>query len=209
MNANGSDVDSALKAYKFERVKSLGFLCESFICLLLLWKPVVTLEEAAMKISKILLNDSKLKTKVRRLYDIANVLCVLKVIKKTLLHTGKPAFEWVGRSGIEDFCMSIEGEESGGSSPAQNQKPGMYTNQVPSFTGGMGYAHQTMTMEPTLHIQDIGNTINNGINHGVPTTVSNISLGLNPASLDLLEGILKVLRGRLQSQQPSPNLNYN
>jgi len=66
--------DEILCSYKFERVKSLGFLCESFICLFILWKPVLTLEEAAVKISKVLLSDSKLKTKVRRLYDIANVL---------------------------------------------------------------------------------------------------------------------------------------
>lgn len=105
---NESTIEHTLRQYNFERVKSLGFLCESFICLFLLWKPVIWLEEAASKISKILLNDSQLKTKVRRLYDIANVLCVLKIIRKTLTHTGKPGFQWVGRAGIEEFAMDIE-----------------------------------------------------------------------------------------------------
>lgn len=103
-----NNIEYTLRQYNFERVKSLGFLCESFICLFLLWKPVISLEEAASKISKILLNDSQLKTKVRRLYDIANVLCVLKIIRKTLMHTGKPGFQWVGRAGIEEFAMDIE-----------------------------------------------------------------------------------------------------
>ena len=38
----------------------------------------------------------KLKTKVRRLYDIANVYKSLGIIKKTILPNKKPGFEWVG-----------------------------------------------------------------------------------------------------------------
>ena len=55
-------------------MKSLGTLCESFISLFLVWRKVFTLEEAAVKVSKEKIEEAKLKTKVRRLYDIANVL---------------------------------------------------------------------------------------------------------------------------------------
>lgn len=97
------DVDDWLAKYQFNRTKSLGFLCESFIWLLI-WKPILSLEDAANYISKVLRTDSQLKTRVRRLYDIANVLWVMKVIKKTLLpDTGKPAFQWIGMEGIKRF----------------------------------------------------------------------------------------------------------
>lgn len=108
LNSNESSSDELLKLYKWDNTKSLGFLWESFICLFMLYKPVLTLEEAATKISTIFLNNSKLKTKVRRLYDIANVLSVLKIIKKTFIPSGKAAFEWVGQPGFEDFLSEIE-----------------------------------------------------------------------------------------------------
>ena len=42
-------------------------------------------------------DDGSLKTKVRRLYDICNVLTSLKMIRKVKLRdTAKPAFEWLG-----------------------------------------------------------------------------------------------------------------
>lgn len=185
------EVDSTLIQYKFERAKSLGFLCESFICLFLLWKPVVTLEEAAMKISKILLNDSKLKTKVRRLYDIANVLCVLKVIKKTLLHTGKPAFQWVGKSGVEEFCTEIENDE------VMDQEPSISSKSCSPI------------MQPQVIIPQ-PDVLNHRVNIPILPTpmmppldnlISTLPYGLNENSLDLLEGILKVLRRRLHDSK--------
>lgn len=78
----------------------------------LLYKPVLTLDEAASKISELFLNDSNLKTKIRRLYDIANVLTVLKIIKKTFTSLGKTAFEWVGVPGFEQFISEISEESS-------------------------------------------------------------------------------------------------
>jgi transcription factor E2F7/8 len=38
------------------------------------WKRVISLEEAAREISQKDIEEQKLKTKIRRLYDIANVL---------------------------------------------------------------------------------------------------------------------------------------
>jgi len=58
------------------------------------------LEDAADRLVFRGCDDAKHKTKVRRLYDIANVLCSLHLIKKTSVAFGagpkKPAFRWVG-----------------------------------------------------------------------------------------------------------------
>jgi transcription factor E2F7/8 len=59
------------------------------------------------------MEENKIKTKIRRLYDIANVLNALGLIKKTSIHSTsqkpgeavsrKPAFKWVGLIGLERF----------------------------------------------------------------------------------------------------------
>jgi len=48
------------------------------------------------------MEPQKLKTKVRRLYDIANVFKSLGLVKKTYLSNRKPGFEWIGVSGLYD-----------------------------------------------------------------------------------------------------------
>ena len=63
------------KANKYKKVKSLGNFCQQFIRLFVTWKKILSLEEAAKQISDGEVYDEKLlKTKIRRLYDIANVL---------------------------------------------------------------------------------------------------------------------------------------
>ena len=63
------------KTAKYKKVKSLGNFCQQFIRLFVTWKDVLSLEEAAKQISDGEVFDEKLlKTKIRRLYDIANVL---------------------------------------------------------------------------------------------------------------------------------------
>ena len=60
---------------KYKKVKSLGNFCQQFIHLFVGWKQVISLEEAARQITDDdLMDDKALKTKIRRLYDIANVL---------------------------------------------------------------------------------------------------------------------------------------
>ncbi|XP_029354399.1 transcription factor E2F8 [Echeneis naucrates] len=88
--------------------KSLRVMSQKFVMLFLVSNPrVVSLDVAA----KILIGEdqvadqdkNKFKTKVRRLYDIANVLRSLKLIEKvhvTEERGRKPAFEWVG---LEEF----------------------------------------------------------------------------------------------------------
>jgi len=77
--------------------KSLGLLTQNFVKLFLTMEvDMISLEEAA----KFLLGEgheeSNMRTKVRRLYDIANVLSSLKLIEKTQVDTRKPAFRWLG-----------------------------------------------------------------------------------------------------------------
>ena len=53
----------------------------------------------------------KLKTKIRRLYDIANVLQSIGLIEKTNhTHNKKPAFRWVGIHGVHAFMQELKDE---------------------------------------------------------------------------------------------------
>jgi E2F/DP family winged-helix DNA-binding domain len=89
--------------------KSLGILCQRFVQLFLLAENhIVGLDEAATVLSdgttlppahEPLSKDASakiLKTKVRRLYDIANVLTSLCLIEKVSSRTRKPCFRWIG-----------------------------------------------------------------------------------------------------------------
>lgn len=96
--------------------KSLRVMSQKFVMLFLVSNPrVVSLDVAA----KILIGEdqgadqdkNKFKTKVRRLYDIANVLRSLKLIEKvhvTEERGRKPAFEWVGP---EEFLQDKDSED--------------------------------------------------------------------------------------------------
>lgn len=85
------------------------------------WADVISLEGAAYRISlsereedrknkKSTANqrEQKLKTKIRRLYDIANVLTSLGLIKKCRSESKKPAFQWVGLDGTKSAISEIK-----------------------------------------------------------------------------------------------------
>ena len=81
--------------------KSLGILCQKFLMLFMVAKDhTVTLDRAA----KILIDVSeegagKYKTKVRRLYDIANILSSIGFLEKCFCFedaTKKAAYKWIG-----------------------------------------------------------------------------------------------------------------
>uniref|UniRef100_A0A0A9B4T6 E2F/DP family winged-helix DNA-binding domain-containing protein n=1 Tax=Arundo donax TaxID=35708 RepID=A0A0A9B4T6_ARUDO len=80
--------------------KSLGLLTQNFVRLFLTMEvETISLDEAA----RLLLGEghaeSNMRTKVRRLYDIANVLSSLNLIEKTQqADTRKPAFRWLGQA---------------------------------------------------------------------------------------------------------------
>ncbi|EKX52208.1 hypothetical protein GUITHDRAFT_133924 [Guillardia theta CCMP2712] len=80
------------------REKSLGVLSQKFVRIFLhAHRGVVSLESAARRLmNKASIDENRLKTKIRRLYDIANILCSLNLIEKTQMPDGsrKPAFKW-------------------------------------------------------------------------------------------------------------------
>eukprot|EP01018_Ginkgo_biloba_P002460 Gb_38482 [translate_table: standard] len=80
------------------REKSLGLLTQKFVQLFLVTQAqIVTLEDAARVLLGECKESAKLKTKVRRLYDIANILSSLNLIEKTHnTENRKPAFKWLG-----------------------------------------------------------------------------------------------------------------
>ncbi|XP_004602874.2 transcription factor E2F7 [Sorex araneus] len=107
-----SEPDYHSSAANSRKDKSLRIMSQKFVMLFLVSKTkIVTLDVAA----KILIEESqdtpdhsKFKTKVRRLYDIANVLTSLALIKKvhvTEERGRKPAFKWIGPV---DFSSSDE-----------------------------------------------------------------------------------------------------
>ncbi|XP_069758404.1 transcription factor E2F7 [Narcine bancroftii] len=82
--------------------KSLRIMSEKFVMLFLVADPGTIGLDAAAKIlidgQPDSVDNSKFKTKIRRLYDIANVLTSLGLIKKVHVNERgrKPAFQWVG-----------------------------------------------------------------------------------------------------------------
>uniref|UniRef100_A0A8B9FK99 Transcription factor E2F8 n=1 Tax=Amazona collaria TaxID=241587 RepID=A0A8B9FK99_9PSIT len=99
--------------------KSLRVMSQKFVMLFLVSTPqIVSLEVAA----KILIGEDKLedldkskfKTKIRRLYDIANVLSSLELIKKvhvTEERGRKPAFKWTGPEVLPSIQEPIPSKE--------------------------------------------------------------------------------------------------
>ncbi|OWK16676.1 hypothetical protein Celaphus_00011323, partial [Cervus elaphus hippelaphus] len=98
-----SEADYPSSSANSRKDKSLRIMSQKFVTLFLVSKTKrVTLDVAA----KILIEESqdtpdhsKFKTKVRRLYDIANVLTSLALIKKVHVTEDrgrKPAFKWIG-----------------------------------------------------------------------------------------------------------------
>uniref|UniRef100_A0A5F8GIN3 Transcription factor E2F7 n=1 Tax=Monodelphis domestica TaxID=13616 RepID=A0A5F8GIN3_MONDO len=115
-----SEPDCTSASANSRKDKSLRIMSQKFVMLFLVSKTkIVTLDVAA----KILIEESqdaadhsKFKTKVRRLYDIANVLTSLVLIKKvhvTEERGRKPAFKWIGpvdfstETGSDEYCSKI------------------------------------------------------------------------------------------------------
>ncbi|XP_069084892.1 transcription factor E2F7 isoform X1 [Pleurodeles waltl] len=106
-----AEVDCHSASANSRKDKSLRIMSQKFVMLFLVSSTnIVTLEIAA----KILIEESqdvtdqgKFKTKVRRLYDIANVLTSLGLIKKvhvTEERGRKPAFKWIGPTDFNALC---------------------------------------------------------------------------------------------------------
>uniref|UniRef100_A0A803JLK1 Transcription factor E2F7 n=1 Tax=Xenopus tropicalis TaxID=8364 RepID=A0A803JLK1_XENTR len=111
-----SEADCPSVSSSSRKDKSLRIMSQKFVMLFLVsTTKIITLEIAA----KILIEESqdaadhsKFKTKVRRLYDIANVLTSLGLIKKVHVtdeRGRKPAFKWIGPV---DFTAGVESSDS-------------------------------------------------------------------------------------------------
>ncbi|KAL2961445.1 hypothetical protein AAZX31_17G090900 [Glycine max] len=83
------------------REKSLALLTQNFVKLFVCSNvELISLDEAAKLLLGDAHNTSVMRTKVRRLYDIANVLSSMNLIEKThTMDTRKPAFRWLGSEG--------------------------------------------------------------------------------------------------------------
>ncbi|KAL5544338.1 hypothetical protein UlMin_008122 [Ulmus minor] len=83
------------------REKSLALLTQNFVKLFVCTSAdMISLDEAAKLLLGDAHNTSIMRTKVRRLYDIANVLSSMNLIEKThTTDTRKPAFRWLGLGG--------------------------------------------------------------------------------------------------------------
>lgn len=76
---------------------------------------MLSLEEAAKRISicehpdRTEEHQQKLKTKIRRLYDIANVLQSIGLIEKChAVNSKKPAFKWIGLQGTVESVNELK-----------------------------------------------------------------------------------------------------
>ncbi|TKY73456.1 E2F transcription factor E2FE [Spatholobus suberectus] len=97
------DSSAPVKSSKNEnrREKSLALLTQNFVKLFVCSNiEMISLDEAAKLLLGNAHNTSTMRTKVRRLYDIANVLSSMNLIEKThTTNTRKPAFRWLGLRG--------------------------------------------------------------------------------------------------------------
>ncbi|CAL9102483.1 unnamed protein product, partial [Musa textilis] len=94
---SGSACCKARSATANRREKSLGTLTENFIKLFLTTDgDTISLDDAARLLLGAIHDASYMRTKIRRLYDIANVLSSINLIEKTQVEARKPAFRWLG-----------------------------------------------------------------------------------------------------------------
>lgn len=152
------------------REKSLGVLSQKFVRLFLHAQcGVVSLESAARRLmDESSIDENRLKTKIRRLYDIANILCSLNLIEKTHLADGsrKPAFKWkypCKHLGLESSAEGLKLEGFAGkrsfdgvSGPSKKskkdskKKSGLSAGMLPSSMPSMGSPLVGGAMHPAL-----------------------------------------------------------
>ncbi|XP_048229907.1 E2F transcription factor-like E2FF isoform X2 [Ricinus communis] len=101
---------SATSKSENKREKSLWLLTQNFVKLFLCsGVNMITLDSAAMSLLGDSLTSTAMRTKVRRLYDIANVFSSMNLIEKTHHPDNrKPAFRWLGWRGNNGSAASLE-----------------------------------------------------------------------------------------------------
>eukprot|EP00743_Colponemidia_sp_Colp-15_P007962 GILK01008623.1.p1 GENE.GILK01008623.1~~GILK01008623.1.p1 ORF type:complete len:737 (-),score=125.81 GILK01008623.1:191-2401(-) len=132
------------------REKSLGILSQKFVQLFLMGARVVSLEQAARKLLGDDVDSGKLKTKIRRLYDIANVLASLHLIEKAhLSDTRKPAFKWVGTQGLAQQRQKLINlaQQQSPNSVQQSVSPNQFSSSFVDGTTGSASSTTTTVSE--------------------------------------------------------------
>lgn len=106
-NSNNSNTDrhtkssGSSKSDNNRKEKSLGLLTQNFIKLFISSNAdLISLDTAATALLGDIHDPTAMRTKVRRLYDIANVFSSMNLLEK-MRHpeSGKPAFRWLGLKG--------------------------------------------------------------------------------------------------------------
>jgi len=96
----------------FRKERSLGLICFNFISLFSLsTKCILSLEAIAEKLSTKEKSENSKKTKIRRLYDIANVLVAIGILKKVSVLDKKTSYEWMGNQGFEKFLHTFQRQD--------------------------------------------------------------------------------------------------
>ncbi|XP_056430041.1 transcription factor E2F7 [Hyla sarda] len=137
LSAEMSEMDCPSASASSRKDKSLRIMSQKFVMLFLVSTTrIITLEIAAkilIEESQDISDHSKFKTKVRRLYDIANVLTSLGLIKKvhvTEERGRKPAFKWIGPVDFKtESGQKIEGTVTTSPPGSQRDATAEYSKQ--------------------------------------------------------------------------------
>lgn len=125
----------------------MEILSIGFLKLFLSWKKIISLEEAAVRLteppndlgntkSRDPSNENKVKTRIRRLYDIANVFKAIGIIKKTHLEAkNKPAFEYLGYQGLDAFVKEFYPSKEINQEHQTKKAPTIIVNSIQSSQG--------------------------------------------------------------------------
>ena len=149
---------------------------------------------------------NKLKTKVRRLYDIANVLTSLNLIAKVHLKPARrPAFQWLGIDGI---CIQPQQREPAAvthlptSLSAFNPSP---SEDISSTATGSSVQEQTL-LRHTSSCTQLESNINT--TQADSQSTSNRCLKRNAAGLEPSSSQKRNRTGQLQRSPNPPQLSY-
>lgn len=149
---------------------------------------------------------NKLKTKVRRLYDIANVLTSLNVIAKVHLKPARrPAFQWLGIDGI---CIQPQQHEPAAAThlptslSALNPSP---SEDISSTATGSSGQEQTL-LRHTSSCTQLESNINT--TQADSQSTSNRCLKRNAAGLEPSSSQKRNRTGQLQRSPNPPQLSY-
>ncbi|XP_048400987.1 transcription factor E2F8 isoform X2 [Stegostoma tigrinum] len=194
--------------------KSLRVMSQKFVMLFLVSKPRVVSLDTAAKIligddQKVDLDHSKFKTKIRRLYDIANVLTSLELIKKvhvTEVRGRKPAFKWIGPEAFPDLIdikpITLTTSAAPNSQLSKISKETFAKNLFPASNTKQGFTRHASLNHLLENLENNQRKISSAPTSPVGKVYSDSSkAGLYPSKMDQLATICKL---QLEAQS---NLN--